>query len=76
MGPRSGIAARLSADNWNSWSKQFSTHLMEKGLHQYIVSEDAFVIPSKYACTATVAKDKFTSAHKAEGDALRERETE
>ena len=47
---------------------------MAKGLHQYIASEDALVIPSKYACIAPAAKNKLTTSQKAESDVLREKD--
>ena len=74
MDPRSGITACLTVDNWNSWSNQFSAHLMAKGLYQYIASEDSLVIPSKYACIAKAAKDKLTTSQKSESDVLREKD--
>ena len=55
MDPQSGITAWLTVDNWNSWSNQYSTHILAKGLYQCIASSDVRVIPSKYSCIETAA---------------------
>ena len=61
MDPRSGITAKLTVDNWSTWSKQFSAHLMSKGLYKYIADVDSLVASKEFAIIGTTASEAASS---------------